>query len=281
MKTLTRRICFVGLAGSILFWSGCGKTGPAGPAAALAGASVKPSAAVLNARAPATPERPASLRNIVAPKDSAVIAGMVLYQGETPQPKEINFGPEKVCAGLHSGKTPVYETLVVNPNGTLKWALVGIRGAVPGKYAPPSKPVVVDQVGCIFTPHVVGAMVDQRIEFHNSDPVTHNIRGTATRNQAFNNNFAPKSITKTKFDTPEIGIPLKCDIHFWMSSYIHVFPHPYFAVTADDGSFVISGIPPGTYTLLAWHETLKTKTQTIALKAGEVKEVDFVFSGGN
>jgi plastocyanin len=275
--------CLAMLAGTALLFPGCGKNEPSGkaaPAAAVAGAGTKTSAPESAAGAPSMPERPAALRNIVAPKDSAVIAGMVVYQGTPPKPKEINFGPEKVCSSMHPNKPPLYETFVQNQNGTLKWAMVGIRGAVPGKYAPSEKPVVVDQAGCLFTPHVTGALVGQDIEFHNSDPVTHNIRGTATRNMSFNNNFAPKSITKTKFESPEIGIPLKCDIHFWMSSYIHVFPHPFFAITGDDGSFVISGIPPGSYTLVAWHESLKTQTQTIVLKAGDVKEIDIVFSGG-
>jgi hypothetical protein len=85
--------------------------------------------------------------------------------------------------------------------------------------------------------------------------------------------------TKTKFDSPELAIPLKCDIHFWMSSYIHVSQHPFFAITGDDGSFLIPDVPPGDYTLLAWHETLKTQTQTISVKAGEVKEVNFTWPG--
>jgi hypothetical protein len=127
---------------------------------------------------------------------------------------------------------------------------------------------------------VVGAMVNQEIELRNSDPVSHNIRGMPTHNTAFNNVFTSKMTTKTKFDSPEIGIPLKCDIHFWMSSYVHVMPHPFFAITGDEGSFVITGVPPGTYTLLAWHESLKTKTQSITVSAGEVKEVDFTYSGG-
>jgi plastocyanin len=202
-----------------------------------------------------------------------------VYQGTPPKPKAINFGPEKICAGLHQDKPPVYENLVVNPNSTVKWALVAIRGNVPGTYPPPDQPVVVDQAGCIFQPHVVAALAGQEIDYRNSDPVTHNIRSTPSRNSAFNHNFAPTSNLRSKFDSPEVGIPLKCDIHFWMSSYIHVLPHPYFAITGDDGSFVISGVPPGKYTLLAWHETLKTQTQLITLNAGEVKEIDFKFIG--
>jgi hypothetical protein len=282
MKTTGASICMGMLAGTALFFSGCRENNPgerAEPGTAASGSSARLSAPSTPPGAHSVPKRPPAFSKLVAPKDSAVIAGMVVYQGTPPKTKDINFGPEKVCASLHPGKPPIYETTVVNPNGTLKWALVGLRGNVPGNYSPSEKPVVIDQVGCIFTPHVAGAMVGQGIEFHNSDPVTHNIRSSATRNTSFNNNFAPKSITKTTFDSPEVGIPLKCDIHFWMSAYVHVFPHPFFTITGDDGSFVISGIPPGTYTLLAWHETLKSKTQSITLKAGEVKEIDFTFVG--
>jgi plastocyanin len=270
--------------GTAPFLQGCGTNAPGDRAAvALAGpgAAAKSSAPKSTAAPASAPKRPAALSKIVAPRDSAVIAGIVAFQGTPPKPKDINFGPEKVCASLHPDKPPVYETLVVNGNGTLKWAVVGIRGKVAGDYPPPQKPAVVDQVGCIFLPHVVGAQVGQEVEFHNSDPVTHNVRATATRNLSFNNNFAPKSVTKTRFDSPEVGIPLKCDIHFWMSAYINVFPHPFFAVTGDDGSFVISGVPPGTYTFVAWHESFKTQTQTVTVKAGEVKEIDFTFVGSN
>lgn len=288
MKILRNTMCAGVLAAGVLVFSGCGGSGGGegtAPGPGGGGASAKSSnrstAPPIAVAAPSLPKRPAALEKLVAPKDSAVIAGMVIYQGTPQKPKSINFGPDKVCASLHPDKPPVYETLVVNPNNTLKWALVGIRGTVPGTYTPSEKPVAIDQVGCVFTPHVAGAMVGQTIEFHNSDPVTHNIRATATRNTSFNNNFAPKSVTKTKFDSAEVGIPLKCDIHFWMSSYIHVFPHPFFTITGDDGSYVISGIPPGTYTLIAWHETLKTKTQRVTLKAGEVTQIDFTFGGGN
>jgi plastocyanin len=217
----------------------------------------------------------------VTPPGTAAVTGWVLYSGTPPKPKVINFGPEKACASLHPDNPPVYETLVVNPNSTLKWALVGIRGKVPGTYPAPANPVVMDQVGCVFTPHVVGAIAGQEIEFRNSDPVSHNIRGTPRSNSAFNQVFAPKQHTRSKLESPELGIALKCDIHFWMSSYVHVFAHPFFAITGDDGSFVISGVPPGSYTLLAWYEGRKTQTQTISLSAGEVKELDFTFSGAD
>jgi plastocyanin len=214
---------------------------------------------------------------IKAPSDKGAIVGWVVYQGTPPKPKAINFGAEKICAELNRDRTPFYETLVVNLNGTVKGTLVTIRGKVPGQYTTPAQPAVIDQAGCIFSPHVAGVMVGQEVEFRNSDPVSHNIRGTPTRNLAFNSVFAAKMASRIKFESPEIGIPLKCDIHYWMSGYIHVSQHPFFAITADEGSFIIPDVPPGDYTLLAWHETLKTQIQPITIKAGEVKEVEFTW----
>lgn len=279
---MTRSLSFSGaLAMTALIVSGCGGNAPVGtpPAAPAAGgkgaAAPAPKVAAAPAARPAAAPRPASFDTIKAPKDSAVIIGRVLYQGAPPTAKPINFGPEKVCADLSKDKPPLYETLVVNDTGAIKWALVSIRGNVPGKYPVPDKPVVVDQIGCIFIPHVAALMAGQEIEYRNSDPVSHNIRGTPKKNPAFNTIFSSKMATKSKLEAPEYGIPLKCDIHFWMSGFVHVLPHPFFAVTGDDGSFVISGVPPGTYSLLAWHETLKPQNQSVTIAAGEVKEIDF------
>jgi plastocyanin len=264
--------------------SGCGKgetSGGAVPASTVVGGDrARPSAAPAASPAPSAASRPSLAGRIKPAGDKGAIVGWVVYQGTPPKPKAINFGAEKICGDLNRGKPAVYESLMVNPNGTVKGTLVTIRGKVPGTYTPPAQPVVVDQVGCIFTPHVVGAMVGQEVEFRNSDPVSHNIRGTPTRNQAFNSVFSAKVSSRTKFDAPEIGIPLKCDIHFWMSGYIHVSQHPFYAITGDDGSFVIPDVPPGEYTLLAWHETLKTQTRPITVKAGEVKEVEFTWPVG-
>lgn len=256
--------------------SGCAGNKPAESPAGAATATAAPKNAATPAPKPAVAKRPAAFDKITAPKDSAVIIGRVLYQGTPPKPKPINFGPEKLCADLSKDKTPLYETLVVDESGAVKWALVSIRGDVPGKYPVPDKPVVVDQIGCLFVPHVAALMAGQEVEYRNSDPVSHNIRGMPKKNPAFNTIFSAKMATKSKLEIPEYGIPLKCDIHFWMSGFVHVLPHPFFAITGDDGSFVISGVPPGTYSLLAWHETLKPRNQSVTVAAGEVKEVDFM-----
>jgi plastocyanin len=257
--------------------AGCGKGADTSTAAATTEAKAAPASPKTAALVPAA-EKPKALDAVKAAPGSGVIAGWVGYQGPPPKRRPINFGGEKLCADLSKDKAPHDESLEINPNHTVKWAVVSIRGKVPGDHKPPDKTAVVDQVGCVFVPHAVAVMVGQEIEYRNSDPVTHNIRGTPRRNSPFNSIFAAKQATKARFEEPEVGIPLKCDIHFWMLSYIHVFPHPFFAVTGDDGTFVLQGVPPGSYTLQVWHETMKTQSQTVEVKAGEVKEARFTLS---
>jgi plastocyanin len=281
MNATCSQLGFAITAAATMILSGCGPGGAAGRLANTSATETsKPAAGKSQPSNTTKIQRSSLLSTAIAPKDSAVIVGWVNYDGEAPKPKAINFGAEKICGDLNRDKAANYETLLINPNGTVKNTLVAIRGKVPGDYPAPANPVVVDQVGCIFTPHVVAILAGQEIEFRNSDPVSHNIRFVATRNPAFNNVFATKSSTKTKIESPEFGIPLKCDIHFWMSGYVHVLPHPFFAITGDDGSFAISGVPPGTYTLISWHESLKPKTESVTVGAGEVKQVDFTFAGG-
>jgi hypothetical protein len=134
-----------------------------------------------------------------------------------------------------------------------------------------------DQVSCMFAPHVVGMIAGTEIEFRNSDPLTHNVRVTPAVAAGTNLIFTSKMAQRVEMARAELGIPVKCDIHFWMSAYIHVLPHPFFAVTGNDGTFVLNGVPPGTYTLQTWHETLKPQTQTVTVQADERKTVDFIY----
>lgn len=231
----------------------------------------------------ATQETPAAKKAEPTPIDvkptagTAAVVGKVLYNGEPPKRKPINFGPEKKCHEHHDSP-PMEETLVVSPDRQIQWALVRIAGKLPGKYDPPAQPAVLDQKGCVFTPHVLPVMAGQEVEIRNSDPVLHNVRLEATLNPPFNRNLPkPGDAMKVKFDSAEVGLKLKCDVHFWMGGYIHVLPHPFFAVSGEDGGFAINKIPPGTHKLEAWHEKLGRQVQEVTVKDGEVKTVEFVF----
>ena len=206
----------------------------------------------------------------------AIVSGKVAFEGTAPTPKPINFGAEKQCAMMHGDKTPTSEDLVVNPNNTVKWVLVYVKEGISGEFKAPDQPVVVNQKGCLFSPHAVGMMVGQKINFTNDDSVLHNVRANTKVNKMFNIAQPIQGMTTTKtFEQPEIGIQMRCDVHFWMSSYIHVLKHPFFAVTGDDGSFSIKDLPAGTYTIEVWHESLGTQTQIVTVADGESKEANF------
>lgn len=206
----------------------------------------------------------------------ATVSGKVAFEGEAPAAKPINFGAERQCALMHGDKQPVNEELIVNPNKTVKGTLVYVKEGVTGTYYAPTTPVEIDQAGCMFSPHVSAAMVGQTVKFKNSDELLHNVRTVAKANKVFNIAQPVQGMSTDKvFDSTEIGIGLRCDVHFWMAAYIHVLPHPFFAITGDDGMFAIKDLPAGTYTIELWHEKLGTQTQTIMVADGETKAVDF------
>jgi plastocyanin len=208
---------------------------------------------------------------------TAAVVGKVLYNGDPPKRRQINFGPEKKCCDAHE-TPPLDDSLVVSPSREIQWVLVRVAGKVPGNYPPPAEPAVLDQKGCIFTPHILPVMAGQEVEIRNSDEVLHNVRLEAVLNPPFNRNLPKVGDAMTvRFTAPEVGLKLKCDVHFWMGGYIHVLPHPFFAVTGEDGHFAIDKLPPGTHKLEAWHEKLGKQTQEVTVTDGEVKTVEFVF----
>jgi plastocyanin len=141
----------------------------------------------------------------------------------------------------------------------------------------PSRPAVIDQKGCLYQPHVLAVRANQKLEVVNDDPTSHNIHPQPANNREWNKAEPPGSKLEEAFAREEIAIPVKCNVHPWMRGYIAVFKHPYFAVTGKDGSFDLSNLPPGTYTIKAWHEKLGTSTQTVTIGANQTKEINFVF----
>jgi plastocyanin len=171
------------------------------------------------------------------------------------------------------------ETFVVSSDGKLANVFVYVKDGL-GNYAydPPSGGAKLDQHGCRYTPHVFGLRVGQPLEIINSDPTLHNIHATPKNNPEFNNGQPIQGMKMTHtFNNPEVMVPFKCDVHGWMNAYVGVVPHPYFAVTKEDGSFELKGLPPGTYTIEAWHERLGTMTQSVTLAEKGSQEVSFTF----
>jgi hypothetical protein len=147
--------------------------------------------------------------------------------------------------------------------------------------APPSsgETKLLDQIGCMYEPYVMGVVTSEKFNIRNSDPLLHNVHATpkpGTGNKEFNFGQPVKGqVNPKQFDYPEVLLRMKCDVHPWMFAYVGVCTHPYFAVTGKDGSFKITGVPAGKYTVEAFHLKAGAKTMEVALGADDKKTVDF------
>jgi plastocyanin len=208
------------------------------------------------------------------------ITGTITFEGAVPNLKPLAMDADPACAKKHSGPVPS-ERLVLGKGNTMGNVIVWVSKGLPsGKTWPaPKTPVTLDQKGCQYVPHTQGIMVGQAYRILNSDGVLHNVHALPKVNQSFNLPMPPsmkeKTVTWTK---PENVFQIKCDVHPWMSAYIGVFTHPYFAATGTDGKFTLSGLDPGTYEITAWHEVLGTQTATVTIAANETKAQNFKFS---
>jgi plastocyanin len=239
---------------------------PASPAPSESSAA-KPAEA-----APAAPAMDAS--------NAGSITGKVAYTGPAPKLNRIKMDAEPSCAAKHSGPV-MSQDVVVNPNGTLRYAIVYVKSGLPaGNYPMPSAPAVIDQDGCEYRPHVLAVMTGQAIQIKNDDQTTHNIHPLPTQNREWNKSQPPGAEPLSEsFAREEITIPVKCNVHPWMKAYIGVFKHPFFAVSGEDGTFTIQGVPPGEYTIEVWQEKLGVQEQKVTVGAKETKQVDFSYAG--
>ncbi len=206
---------------------------------------------------------------VVTPVDSATagsIAIRVRYAGEVPEPVEINMRASGKCAELHD--EPVYDRPVQVDDGRLANAVVYIKSGLGDRaFQHPTEPLVIDQRGCLYHPRVSAMMVGQPLEFLNSDPEAHNVRGRPEKVSSWNFMMSrPKSTRTVYFDKSEIGIRVGCDVHPWMSAYVSVLPNPYFGVTGKNGEVQLTNVPPGEYVVATWHETLGEREVTVKLE---------------
>ena len=199
----------------------------------------------------------------------ADITGTVTFKGDAPEPEAIDMAAVKECAQQHPDGA-FSETVVVN-DGKLANVVVSVKAEAGGDV--PKEAAVLDQKGCQYAPHVIAMMVGQPISVRNDDPFLHNVHSLAIDNPAFN--FGqPNKDPGRKVDPMKVAerFKIKCDVHPWMSAFVSVFEHPYFAVSKEDGTFTIKGnLPDGEHTLIFWHEKLAP---------GDGKEMKVMVTGG-
>ncbi len=208
------------------------------------------------------------------------IAGTIHFDGSVPEQSVLQLGGWSECAAQHEGT--VYAGDVLVRDGRLQNALVYIKGGLGERvFAVPEKPVENNQKGCVFLPRIMALQVDQPIRYLNSDPMAHNVHGLPRNSSQWNFSLGLKGTSRNvTVEAEEVGIEVKCDIHGWMRSYLGVFDHPYFALSSTDGSFRLRNVPPGEYTIEAWHERFGVQSQKISLPEKGEAVVALTFQAG-
>ena len=230
-----------------------------------------------------TEETPASTVSAVSVPASDIgsggaIRGTVSFDGDdVPAARAIKMGSEPSCARTHA-TAAMTEFVIVGDGGGLKNVFVYVKEGLEGQTFPvPEEPVVLEQIGCIYIPHVFGVRVGQTVRFYNGDDTLHNIHATPKLNKEFNIGQPIKGMkTDRTLDVAEFMVPLKCEVHRWMHAYFGVVDHPFFAVTDIDGQFDLSGLPPGDYVVEAWHEKYGAKQLNVSL-GEETQSISFSF----
>jgi plastocyanin len=215
----------------------------------------------------------------VAQSGTGSIKGHINLSGKLPGNPVIRMGMDPMCAKASAGKRVLQEYVVASADGSLANVFVNLKGNV-SQTSVPTQPVTLDQRGCIFYPRVLGVRVGQSLQVKNSDAFLHNAHALSGKDQGFNvGQPTAGNVYNWKGKTDEVMLHLKCDIHSWMNAYVGVVTNPYFAVSDNTGTFQIDKVPPGTYTLQAWHERFGALTKTVTVKAGAVATVDFTYTG--
>jgi plastocyanin len=235
---------------------------------ALAGCSKSQSAS----EQPAAASKPAIS---VDASTAGTISGLVSLKSQPPKIRPLDMTADPGCP-----TAPQPAEVVAANAGKLANVFVYVKEGLPqGNFAVPSEPVVLDQKGCRYNPHMLGIMAGQPLKITNTDTADHNIHDMPSNNPPFNESQMPtdKPVTK-KFGNPEMMIPVQCNQHPWMRAYINVMSHPYFAVSAQDGTFEIKNLPPGEYTIAAVQEKFGEQTMKVKVAPKENAKAAFVYS---
>jgi plastocyanin len=224
------------------------------------------------ASAASTPSAPAASVDL---STAGSIAGTVAFKGAVPKPPMLDMSQDPACP-----PEPQPSEALAIKNGKLADVFVYVKDGLPsGRFSAPAEPAVLDQKGCRYIPHVMGITIGQQFKVLNSDIAQHNVHPMPASNPQWNESQMPSGQPITKsFAQAEMMVPIQCNQHPWMRAYVNVMPHPYFAVSAADGSFEIKNLPPGEYTLAAVHEKLGEQTMKVRVGPNESAKAAFTFS---
>jgi len=253
---------FIGIIGL----KGCGGGGE--QTAAQQAASESESGATEQVVAEATPP----------PAGTVQIAGVIKYEGDRPPRSIVKMDADAFCAKAHGGQPVGSEDALISDEGQLANVLVYIKKGLEGKKFPvPTSPAVLDQQGCVYVPHVLAMMAGQQLDIVSSDTTLHNVHCMGKDNPEFNFGMPGPGRRDRVFRKPEIGVKFKCDVHPWMGAWVHVLDHPCFSVSDRAGAWSINGLPPGEYTLGAWHEKFGEQEQKITVTDAGATDLTFTF----
>ena len=220
----------------------------------------------------------------IDPATVGTISGVVKLEGWLKPDGIVPIGQNAYCSSLHPNGPPQGDSLVLGDGQAMANVFVQVKsGLGRRRFSPPGDPVILDQKGCIYSPHVVSLMANQPLLVRNSDETLHNIHGSPKLSAVFNFGQASKGMEATvKIPLPEPEIVVKCDVHSWMNSIIHVTSHPFHCVTGKDGVFKLEGLPPGEYEIEARHERFPKSAlvQRVKLEPKGAVKCDFTFKGG-